>query len=111
MLRYIKDIAMQTLAALGPPAAKDVFELVRTLSEELDRLDPRDFAPAVRTEFATSRIKARTWSREPRRAFSDDETLARGARQVLTHRRDRCPEIAASPRAPERLRSSAREYA
>src|SRR5262245_18918963 len=36
----------------GPPT----YQLLRGLSEELDRLDPRDFEPAARHDFVVARI-------------------------------------------------------
>ncbi|XXY45005.1 hypothetical protein WME91_33895 [Sorangium sp. So ce269] len=61
MLSYIKEIAASLLVALDSPA-KNVFELTRALSEELDRLDPRDFSPDVRFQFVTIRMAMRTWA-------------------------------------------------
>ncbi|WP_148314179.1 hypothetical protein [Sorangium cellulosum] len=63
MLTYIKDIAAELERAADSPSARNIFDLAKALSEELDRLDPRDFSPAVRTQFAMYRMEARNWAR------------------------------------------------
>lgn len=73
MLTYIKEIAASLLKALGPPPAKNIFELIRALSEELDRLDPRDFSPDVRFAFVSAKMSARTWAKAT--SFSNPDEL------------------------------------
>lgn len=65
MVAYIKEIAAALLAALDPKTRGDAdpFALSKALVEELDRLDPRDFAPAARFRFVARRVEARTWAR------------------------------------------------
>jgi len=65
MVAYIKQIADE-LAGLDPQSSVEVSDLIRSLSEELDRLDPRDFLPASRFDFVMIRTRARGVGSEKR---------------------------------------------
>ncbi|WP_433926603.1 hypothetical protein AB3662_27185 [Sorangium cellulosum] len=80
MLTYIKEIATSILKALGPPPDKNVFQLIRALSEELDRLDPRDFSPDVRFAFVSHKMAARTWASA--NSFTNSEGLKKLAGEL-----------------------------
>jgi hypothetical protein len=64
MVAYIKELVTALLAALDPKTKGDAnpFALAKALAEELDRLDPRDFAPAARFPFVAARAEARVWA-------------------------------------------------
>jgi hypothetical protein len=62
MVTYIKQIADE-LAGLNPQSSGNVFDLIRSLAEELERLDPRDFLPASRFNFVMIRTRARSLAR------------------------------------------------
>ncbi len=60
MVAYIKQIA-QDLSDLNGHDG-EVFNLLRALGEEIDRLDPRDFVPDGQYRFVRLRMKTRHWA-------------------------------------------------
>jgi hypothetical protein len=63
MVQYIKKISDE-LSKSGSPEGTSVFALSKALSEELERLDPRDFLPGARYEFVVLRTVARNWAKK-----------------------------------------------
>ncbi len=55
MVGYIKEIADDIVKVQSPTAA---LNLVRALSEEINRLDPREFVPAGQSRFVKLRMRA-----------------------------------------------------
>lgn len=62
MINYIKDVASLIVST---PHAAERFRYTRALSEELDRLDPRDFLPDSRFSFVRCRTEARFFASMP----------------------------------------------
>jgi hypothetical protein len=58
MVEYIKKLGKEFLAYPGPDASV-LHGSLFAFSEELDRLDPRDFVPAVQYEFVHERMQLR----------------------------------------------------
>lgn len=74
MPQYIKELAATIQLAkqnqLGQGVQKihgldvpDIHSLFKGFAEELDRLDPRDFDPAVRHDFVVLRVAIRNWAK------------------------------------------------
>lgn len=74
MIQYIKELAATIQLAkqnqLGQGVQKihgldvpDIHSLFKGFAEELDRLDPRDFDPAVRHDFVVLRVAIRNWAK------------------------------------------------
>src|SRR5690606_19095864 len=63
LVQYIIEIAKKVAEVAGQKSAS-VFSYIRTLPEELDRLDPRDFLPGARYDFVMARADARRWAQQ-----------------------------------------------
>ena len=69
MIAYVREIAGKLVTAMNEevlPGGGDHLSVhleswFRTLAEELDRLDPRDFLPAGQFEFVNARRRVRLW--------------------------------------------------
>lgn len=62
MIAYIKQIAALIIASKEPA---ERFRYTKALSEELDRLDPREFVPEARFPFVRCRTEARHLASSP----------------------------------------------
>lgn len=91
MVQYIKELAATIQLAkqnqLGQGAQKihgvdvpDIHSLFKGFSEELERLDPRDFDPAVRHDFVVLRVAMRNWAKghigNAKKASADAENMS-----------------------------------
>ena len=74
MVEYIKKIADQITGDGPRQAGTTIFDLIGSLAQELARLDPRDFLPAAREQFAVLRVQATRWANV--RGLDDGETRA-----------------------------------
>ena len=81
MVAYIKQIADE-IAGLNPQSPGNLFDLTRSLAEELERLDPRDFLPASRFKFIMIRTHARRLARQ--NSFEDVRPVKEFAKTVST---------------------------
>jgi hypothetical protein len=75
MVQYIKEL-ITSLERAQPNAGHqqaiqreeelpDFWQLLRSIVEEIDRLDPRDFEPAARHDFVIKRTALRTRIEQP----------------------------------------------
>ncbi len=64
MINYIIQIAKDIVSPKNDSREPSVFKLHIALSEELDKLDPRDFLPDGQYEFVKVRLLARIWARK-----------------------------------------------
>lgn len=78
-MKYIDDLLDQSITLLEESrsgTSPTIFDLMECLAEELDRLDPRDFTPAFRTEFVIDRKMVQVRARSRKLSGSDYDTVS-----------------------------------
>lgn len=58
IIRIAEEVVIETTQTRD---AGRIFNLLRAMQEELDRLDPRDFLPSAQYDFVVARLFARRW--------------------------------------------------